>query len=299
MSLVLDNLGKRYKNGTWGLRAFSLELEAGFVGIVGPPGSGKTTLIRLLSTVMAPTQGTICWDGRNLTEQVNAFRNVLGYVSQGMDVYRNLTGRGFLRYLASIRGIQGKRSRVAEVLEQVELTEVADRRMGSYSSEMRRRIGLAQAMLCEPRLLLVDSPGTSLSSQERHSFDQLLASLYGGTSGDGSRLILVATDDATDIAPFATSVALLKEGQLLASGPPAVLVQSVNGRVWSVTVDQSELVEMRRQYLISRLVRQGAQVQLVVVSAAKPHPGAVAIEPSLADAYACYLQAGQPNATLT
>lgn len=300
MSLVVNDFGKQYKNGTWGVRNLSLTFETGVVGVIGPAGAGKTTLLRLLATVMAPTEGTMTWDGQDVFQHTNAFRRVLGYVPQGFGVYANLSGKAFLSYIATMKGIKSGRSHVADSITRTGLSDVASQKMGSYSKELRQRIGLAQALLDDPQFLFIDEPGAALPPQERVRFYQLLAQISGDNNSNDARLskrqrvTVIATDDIADVAPIATSLVLLKEGKLLLSAVPAELIQSVGGRVWSVMVEQVQLVEMRRQYLISRIERQdNNKVRLAIISAARPHADAVNIEPNLSDAYVYHLYGGE------
>lgn len=304
MNLVIDNLSKQYKNGTWGLQGLSLALGPGIVGLLGPAGAGKTTLLRLLATVMPLTEGNMIWDGKDVSKHTTAFQRVLGYVPQGLGLYTNLSGRAFLNYMASIKGISARALYTRKVMAQVGISDMADQKIGRYSNEQRRRVGLAQALLNKPQLLLIDEPGATLSPQERTDFCQLLARVLGGTdsgvgySGDVGRLVIIATDDIADVASIVTSVVLLREGRLVLATTPAELICSAEGQVWSVTVEQTQWVELRRQYLVSRVVRQGNLVQLGIVSTTKPHPDAVSVEPTLSDAYAYHIY-GKKTAVLS
>jgi ABC-type multidrug transport system ATPase subunit len=290
MRLIMDNLSKQYRNGTWGLESLSLTLETGTVGVVGPVGAGKTTLLRMLATVIRPTKGTVMWSGtdggqlQDVHKRPNAFRHVMGYVPQDLDVYANLSGQAFLQYVAAMRAGSAQ-ARVRAVIRQVGLTNVAGQKMGRYSNEQKRRVGLAQALLGDPHLLLIDEPAASLAVQERSRFGSLLAQVVG----DARRLVVIASDDIVDISAIATVVVMLKEGRLVLKTTPAELLRSVDERVWSVTVGQERLVEMRRERLISQVVRQGARVHLKIVSEQHPHPDAVLAVPTLSDAYAYHI----------
>jgi ABC-type multidrug transport system ATPase subunit len=216
-----------------------------------------------------------------------------------LDVYPNLSGQAFLEYIAAIKRVKHGRAGVQESIARVGLANFASQKMGSYSNELRRRVGLAQALLNDPQFLFVDEPGVALPPQERIRFCQLLAQILGKTSSSEAarssprRLAVIATDDIADVAPVATSLVLLKEGALLSTAAPAEFVRPINGRVWSVIVEQTQLVEMRRQHLISRIERQDDKVRLAIVSTSQPHPDAVNSEPTLSDAYAYHIQGGE------
>jgi ABC-type multidrug transport system ATPase subunit len=295
MELRIDRLGKRYKGGEWGLRGLTLALDPGTVlGLVGPAGAGKTTLLRLLATVMPPTEGTIAWDGGDVVKRPGVLRQVLGYLPQYFGVYAGLSGRAFLRYLAALKGIPGRagRSRVSELIGHLGLSEMADRAMGRYPNDARWRVGLGQALLNDPQLLLVDEPGMPLNAEERSRFYDLL----GGFTGQ--RTVVVATDDVEDVASIATAIALLRGGRLLVPDvgtgaqpciAPDRLLGSVRDRVWSLTVSRDALVEVRREHLISQSEREGNQTRLRIVAVARPHPDAVSVDPTLRDAYAYHM----------
>lgn len=291
MELNVDGLGKRYRNGEWGLRGLTLTLEPGIVlGLVGPAGAGKTTFLRLLATVMPPTEGTIAWEGEDIVKRPKALRQTLGYLPQYFGVYAALSGQAFLRYVAALKGMPDRaaRSRVAELVERLGLSEVAGQTMKHYPNDKRWHVGLGQALLNDPQLLLVDEPGTTLGPEERSHFYDLVGSFAA------RRAVVVATDIVEDVAPIATTIAMLKGGQLvvpdIGSGAqpcvtPDLLLRSVRDRVWSLTVSRDVLAEIKRRHLISRTERQGNQTRLWVISAVRPHPDAVPDDPTLRDAY--------------
>jgi ABC-2 type transport system ATP-binding protein len=295
MELHIKDLGKRYKSGAWGLRDLTLTLESGTVlGMVGPAGAGKTTLLRMLATVMPPTEGAIAWNGEDVVKRPAALRSVLGYLPQFFGGYAALPGRMFLQYVAALKGLPDRvaRPRIDELVDRLGLSKVASQAMGNLPNGLRWRVGLAQALLNDPQVLLVDEPGLPLSPEERASFYDLL-----GTLGN-HRLTVLVTDDVQDVAAAATAIALLRGGRLVVpdigsgSGPtitPEALVGSVRDRVWSLSVSRDALVDVRRQHQISGSERQGSQVQLRIVSAVQPHPDAVLVEPTLQDAYTYHM----------
>ena len=284
MKLVLQNLGRQYRNGVWGLRALSLSFAPGVVGVVGPVGAGKTTLMRLLSTVISPTEGQALADERDIRRRAAAFRRRLGYLPQRFDVYAGLSARAFLNYVAAIKGVEAGQLPVAQAIDQVGLSEVADQKMGGYSLSLRRRVGLAQALLGQPRLLLIDEPGAALPAEERQRFFRCLEQVLAAGVLEQA-LVLIATENVADVASLAGRLVLLQAGQVVWDASPDELLRSVQGKVWAMPVDQTQLVEIKRQYLISDLTRQGERVQLRIVADASPGEKAAPVDPTPVDAY--------------
>jgi ABC-type multidrug transport system ATPase subunit len=169
MELVIEGVGKRYKGDFWGLRGFSLRLAPGVLGLLGPNGAGKSTLMRILATITKPTEGRVLWNGEDIARTPDGLRSVLGYLPQDFGVYPNLTAVEFLEYLAAVKGLDGKvaRRRIEELLALVNLTDARKKPLGGYSGGMKQRIGIAQALLNDPRLLIVDEPTVGLDPEER------------------------------------------------------------------------------------------------------------------------------------
>jgi ABC-2 type transport system ATP-binding protein len=285
MDLVLDNLGKRY--GTyWGLRHVSLDSGPGLVGLVGPNGAGKTTLLRMLATLMDPTEGTIHWCGRDTRTHGQVLRQTLGYLPQEFGVDREFSGRQFLRYLAAMKGLPKDLAwqRVDEMLEHVNLEAVADRRLSTYSTGMKQRVGLAQALLNDPYLLLVDEPTAGLDPAERARFLMLLAGLTG------TRLILLSTHIISDVEAVASRLVIMRGGQILADTTPRELLGQARGKVWRIVTDHSTALGLQASYPVSSMVNDARGITLRALSAKSPLEGARPIEPSLEDAYLLAMQ---------
>jgi ABC-2 type transport system ATP-binding protein len=280
MELTIDRLGKRYGQH-WALRQLSLRCEPGMLGLVGPNGAGKTTLMRMIATLLEPTEGTIHWNGQDVRTHGEAFRQVLGYLPQDYGVYPEFTGRQFLRYLAAMKGLPSAlaRRRVDEVLELVHLEQVADRKLPTYSGGMKQRIGIAQALLNDPELLIVDEPTAGLDPAERVRFRTLLASLTS------NRIIILSTHIISDVEAVANRLMIVQEGRVLADTTPEALLASTAGKVWSVTADQATAWQLQAAYQVSTMVTQRNGITLRLVSATRPHEAAVVIDPSLEDAY--------------
>ena len=280
MKLTIDHVSKRYGANTLALQDFSLELGSGILGLLGPNGAGKTTLMSILATITRPTSGAIHWNGIDLAADPNAIRSVLGYLPQDFGVYPNLNAVEFLEYLAAVKGLDAvaARKRIDELLNLVNLTDVRKRPLGGYSGGMRQRIGIAQALLNDPKLLIVDEPTAGLDPEERVRFRNLLSDL------SGDRIVILSTHIVSDVEATATDIALISQGRLVAHAAPEDLLRAVEGKVWEWVVPSSELNAARRQYLISNTARRsdGVHVRLL---ASQPPPGTSPVAPTLEDAY--------------
>jgi len=280
MELTIEGLSKRYAEH-WALRQLSLRCEPGMLGLVGPNGAGKTTLMRMIATLLDPTEGTVRWNGQDVRSDGEALRRVLGYLPQDFGIYPEFTGRQFLRYLAAMKGLPTSliRRRVDEVLEIANLEKEADRKLPTYSGGMKQRIGIAQALLNDPELLIADEPTAGLDPAERVRFRTLLASLTN------NRIVLLSTHIISDVEAVASRLVILQEGRMLADTTPDALLVRAVGTVWSVTTDQATALQLQANYQVSTMVNQLNGVALRIVSATRPHEAAIAIDPSLEEAY--------------
>jgi ABC-2 type transport system ATP-binding protein len=287
MQLQIENLSKTYRGNLRALRDFQLQMGPGVLGLLGPNGAGKSTLMRILATSTQPTAGRALWNGTDIARDPDALRAVLGYLPQDFGVYPNLSAAEFLEYLAAVKGIgaASARRRVAELLELVNLAGVARRPLGGFSGGMRQRVGIAQALLNDPKLLIVDEPTAGLDPEERVRFRNLLSEL------SGERIVLLSTHIVSDVEAVATSIALIAGGRLVAHGAPEALLARVNGKVWEVVVASGELPALRQRHLVSNTAHRSDGVHARVVADAAPAPGARAVEPSLEDAYLAALAA--------
>jgi ABC-2 type transport system ATP-binding protein len=280
LKLTIDRVSKRYGRNTLALQDFSLELGSGVLGLLGPNGAGKTTLMSILATITRPTSGTIRWNGTDLASDPNAIRSVLGYLPQDFGVYPNLNAVEFLEYLAAVKGLDSAaaRRRIDELLNLVNLTDVRKRPLGGYSGGMRQRIGIAQALLNDPKLLIVDEPTAGLDPEERVRFRNLLSDL------SGDRVVILSTHIVSDVEATATDIALISQGKLVAHAAPEDLLRAVEGKVWEWIVPSSELTAARQEYLISNTTRRsdGVHVRLLAL---QPPPGTMPVAPTLEDAY--------------
>jgi ABC-type multidrug transport system ATPase subunit len=280
MELEIADVSKRYKN-VWGLRDFSLTLASGVWGLLGPNGAGKSTLMSILATVTNPTEGKVTWNGIDIGTSPDELRPVLGYLPQDFGVYPNLSAVEFLEYLAAIKGLDGKlaRRRIDELLQVFNLVEARNRPLGGYSGGMKQRVGLAQALLNDPKLLIVDEPTVGLDPEERVRFRNLLSDL------SGDRIVILSTHIVSDVEATATEIAIISDGRLLISAVPETLLQSVENKVWERVIPSVDLPAIRQQYLVSNVMRRTDGIHLRIVADSRPGADAVPMIPTLEDAY--------------
>ena len=281
MKLVIEGVSKQYSGKLWGLRDLRMEIGPGVVGLLGPNGAGKSTLMRILATVTRPTEGRALWNDADIARTPDPLRSVLGYLPQDFGVYPHLTAREFLEYLAAAKGLDAAsaRRRIDELLGVVNLSEVRERALGGFSGGMKQRVGIAQALLNDPQLLIVDEPTAGLDPEERVRFRNLLSEL------SGERIVILSTHIVSDVEAIATDIAILSGGRLLAHAAPEELLRTVEGRVWEWVISSAELPAARQQFQISGSVRRADGVHVRVVAGQRPGPDAVGVAPSLEDAY--------------
>ncbi len=228
--LLANELTKHYGR-VEALTDVTIEFDPGLYGLLAPNGAGKTTLIKALTTLITPTRGEVLYDGVDVAVLDEEYRDLLGYLPQEFGYYRGYTARQFLRYLAALKGLDRRTSadRVAEVLEMVALSDVADRRLRGYSGGMIQRVGIAQAMLNDPKILILDEPTAGLDPKERVRFRNLLSSLAR------DRIVILSSHIVSDIEHIATTVVLLDRGRMIAVDSPAGILAPLAGRVFETT----------------------------------------------------------------
>ena len=281
-SLVLEtrNLSKAYR-GVQALQDLNLKLTPGILGLLGPNGAGKSTLMRMLATITTPTEGTILWNGQDVVKDPEALRAVLGYLPQDFGVYPNLSAQEFLEYMAAIKGMSGGKARrqISDLLDLVNLREAAHRSLGGYSGGMRQRVGIAQALLNDPQLLIVDEPTVGLDPEERVRFRNLLSDI------SGERIVILSTHIVSDVESTATDIAIIHKGHLKARARPEQLLQQMKGWVWEWLTTSEEMNALKQQFLVSGTLRRMDGVEVRVVSQAQPCPQAQMVTPNLEDVY--------------
>ena len=281
MQITIEAVGKRYRGDAWALREVTLALGHGVTGLLGPNGAGKSTLMNILATITRPSAGRVLLDGVDIARDPDAMRRVLGYLPQDFGVYPNLSAREFLDYLAAVKGVPraAARTRIEELLDLLNLGSVANRPLGGYSGGMRQRVGIAQALLNDPAVLIVDEPTVGLDPEERMRFRHLVADI------SGSRIVILSTHIVSDLEATASRIALLEHGRLLRVDTPESLMGEVEGKVWDWVVEVGQLAEVRQRFRVSSTLRRGDGIQVRVISEAAPGAGAVPRPASLEDAY--------------
>jgi len=232
MNILIQNLEKRYKNGFQAIKNISLEIKNGMFGLLGPNGAGKTTLMKILVTLLNHSAGSIKFDDFDIKKNRAEIRKILGYLPQSFNTFSRLTVWEFLEYSAVLSGINSRKIRlkkVEELLESVHLYEFRDRRSNKLSGGMKRRLGIAQALIGSPKVLIVDEPTTGLDPEERIKFRNLM-----GVMSQKEMIIILSTHIVGDISSSCEQMAMLNKGNLVFNGSPKDIIKLAKGNVWSV-----------------------------------------------------------------
>ncbi len=283
--LHIENISKSFGK-TQALNNVSLEIEPGLFGLLGPNGAGKSTLMRTLATLQQPDSGKITLNGVDIATNPQAMRKVLGYLPQDFGVYPRMSAIKLLDHMAVLKGLTNKAERKAQVehlLAAVNLWKHKTANVSSYSGGMRQRFGVAQALLGDPKVLIVDEPTAGLDPFERQRFLDLLAE-----AGE-DKIIILSTHIVDDVKDLCTNMAVLGAGEIVARGAPEALIEKIAGKVWRKTVDKSQIEELKTQYntLSTRLLKGG--VVLSILADKDPKNGFAPDEPGLEDAYFAHL----------
>ena len=292
MRIVATGLTKTYTKGTVpALDSVDLEIGKGTFGLLGPNGAGKTTLIKILSTQMAPTSGRVSIGTWDLQRNRSEVRRSLGYLPQHFGSYPQLTAWEFMDYmdrLAAGRRRNGRKARVRDALENVGLYEARDRRTGTFSGGMMRRLGIAQAIVGDPEILVVDEPTVGLDPEERIRFRAILARL------SRDRAILISTHIVGDISSTCDDLAVLNAGRIVYRGSPQTLVTRAEGKTWRVQADDAEFEKISKRFLVVTVAVDGGRMDLRFVGDGPPPDRAESVTPNLEDAYVYFM--GMENA---
>ncbi len=288
MKISIEGLNKTYKNGNRALKDITLEIPNGMFGLLGPNGAGKSSLMRILVTLMKPTNGTVTVNGLDLFKNRKDIRSMLGYLPQDFRFFSKLTTYEFLDYAARLAGMKNGKTRrqaIDEMLEEVGLFEARDRKANKLSGGMKRRLGIAQALINEPKIIIVDEPTTGLDPEERIRFRNLLS-----TISTREVIIILSTHIVGDISSTCKNMALLNQGQLAFTGSPEELVNEAKGHVWLIKATEQEYLEINEKFpVISTIPADGGWEIQVVANEINGYQGE-AIEPNLEHAYVHFME---------
>lgn len=280
MLLEFKNVTKSYGK-TKALTGFSAQLEPGVHALLGPNGSGKSTLMNILTDNLRADSGAILFDGEDVLKMGARFRERLGFMPQYPGMYGSFSAESFLWYVAELKGVPREKARAAipDVLEAVELSDVAGKRISSFSGGMKQRLALAQAVLGDPSVLVLDEPTAGLDPRQRIAVRNYISRIAF------NKIVIIATHVVSDVEYIARNVILLKKGEIVDSAAPADLIRRMEGRVWRVPAAPSEVAALQARFTVTNIQRDDEGVSLRVLSDTAPAPGAVPVSPSLEDHY--------------
>ena len=283
MELKIKELTKDFKD----FRAVdhvSCSMGQGVYGLLGVNGAGKTTLMRMICTLLRPTEGSVTWNGKDIFKMDASYRKVLGYLPQDFGFYPDFTVQDYMMYISSIKGIRPMtaKKRTEKLLEQVGLRKMKKRKMRNLSGGMQRRVGIAQAMLNDPQILILDEPTAGLDPNERIRFRNLISELAE------DRLVLLSTHIVSDVEFIANDILLMKDGKFFMNGTAEEIISSMDQAVWSCTVPRKEADRFLSKYLVSNVKTVPGGAELRILAKRSPAEGAVMEEATLEDAFLLY-----------
>lgn len=288
MEITIENLNKTYRNGNQALKDINLTVPNGMFGLLGPNGAGKSTLMRILVTLMRPSSGKVTIDGYDLRKNRKQIRKMLGYLPQDFRFFSKLKTYEFLDYAARLAGMKDpsvRKQAVEKMLEEVGLFEARDRQANKLSGGMKRRLGIAQALINDPRLIIVDEPTTGLDPEERIRFRNLLSTL-----STKDVIIILSTHIVGDISSTCEHMALLERGTVAFDGSPDDLINEAKGKVWLINANENEYLEISEKYPVISTIPDvdGWEIQ-VVADSINGYSGTI-IEPNLEHAYVYFME---------
>lgn len=280
MELEFTNLTKTFGDVT-AVHDVSHSLRNGVYGLLGVNGAGKTTLMRMLTTLIQPTSGKITWNGRDIFQMDGEYRRLLGYLPQDYGFYPDFTVQDYLLYISALKGLRESvaRNRVKSLLAQVGMTKARDKKMKTLSGGMKRRVGIAQAMLNDPKILILDEPTAGLDPSERIRFRNLISEL------SEDRVVLLSTHIVSDIEYIAGEILLMKDGEITVSGTPEEVIASMPLKVWRCSLKKEHVDHILRTYPVSNIKTVPGGAELRILSATPPAPGAVEEIATLEDVF--------------
>lgn len=283
MKLTITDLTKKFGHKT-AVNHVDLELTPGIIGLLGPNGAGKTTMIRLLCDLIQPDSGAVLLDGENIRFMGEDYRDILGYLPQKVGYYPWFTAEKYLMYIAALKGLSTEEAaaKTKDLLEQVGLYSERKKRLGAFSGGMLQRVGIAQALLNDPKILILDEPTAGLDPQERIRFRTMIAGLAR------DRLVILSTHIVSDVEHIATQVVMLRSGKVVAHDTIGHIRNTLTGKVCTLTVSAEEAEQYRQTHLVANMQPVGEKIMLRLVCPNGFPDGTVPVEPDLEDAYLAY-----------
>ena len=277
------NLTKRFGDFT-AVDDLNISITNGVYGLLGVNGAGKTTLMRMICTLLTPTSGQILCDGKDIQKMEGEYRNLLGYLPQEFGFYPEFSVKDYLLYIASLKGIRPvvAKKRVKELLDQVGLSKAANKKMKKLSGGMKRRVGIAQAILNNPKILILDEPTAGLDPTERVRFRNLISEL------SEERIVILSTHIVSDVEYIANEIWLMKDGRLMQQGSLSDILDFMPEKVWTLVTSQAEAAKLMKQYKISNMKTDRDGVELRIISAQQPSACAKVVQPNLEDVFLYY-----------
>jgi len=293
--LKISQLSKTYANGTKALQQVDLHISTGMFGLLGPNGAGKSTLMRILATLQEADSGAAYFNDINILKDKHALRSQLGYLPQEFGLYPKVSAENLLNHLAILKGILHKKTRqqlVASLLQKTNLYEVRKKKVGGFSGGMKQRFGIAQALITNPNLIIVDEPTAGLDPAERNRFYNLLAEL-----GEQA-IVILSTHIVEDVKELCTDMAVLNKGQILLKASPTEAMQLLEGKIWEKHVTKAEVAELKNQFQVISEKMFAGKPLVHVYSDAQPTTGFRLVEPDLEDVYFSKIFGVTPTAAL-
>ncbi len=280
MKLEIQNVSKKYSSNKYGIKDFSISIEKGILGLLGPNGAGKSTLLKMIATVIKPSSGIITLNKNNIAKDANYMRKRLGFLPQDFGVYPNLNAYEFLEYMAAMKGVGGDnlKPRIAQLLEGLNLIDAARKPIGSYSGGMKQRVGIAQALLNNPKILIFDEPTVGLDPEERVRFRNLISDLANDC------IVILSSHIVSDIDTIADKVAIMKNGTLLSYGNQEDSILQVANKVFETTILKEQLSAFKKVQIVVSTSRKNNQI-VVRYIADVPLENSVKKIANLEDAY--------------
>lgn len=280
---MLDNISKNYKD-KYAVKNLKVELTPGVYGLLGPNGAGKTTLMRIMTDILSPSEGRVILNGEDIKFMGDRYRDILGYLPQNFGIYKNFTAHKFLMYISALKGLDtpSAKKRVDELLELVNLKSVSKKKLGAFSGGMKQRVGIAQALLNNPKILILDEPTTGLDPKERIRFRNLISDM------SKDKIIIFSTHIVSDIEYISKEVLLLKDGELIEKASIDNILKNMENKVWSATVKENKLNDLNKNFKVGNIMRSEKGIEVRIISETKPLPEATVEVPRLEDLYMYY-----------